>query len=75
MLVIIGITIAGIFTSAMARYFYKLEVQNNIESIAVLLRNDILEKASVKRKLDYNKFAKDYAYLLNSRTDKDKISP
>ncbi len=72
MLVIIGITIAGIFTSAMARYFYKLEVQNNIESIAVLIRNDIAEETSVKSKLDFNKFVKDYANILNSRSDNDK---
>ena len=75
MLVIIGITIAGIFTSAMARYFYKLEVQNNIESIAVLLKNDIVEETSVKSKINFDKFVKNYAYLLNSRTDKDKNFP
>lgn len=75
MLVIIGITIAGIFTSAMARYFYKQEVQNNIESIAVLLKNDVLEEISVKSELDFNKFVKDYASLLNSRSNKDKNFP
>lgn len=71
-LVIIGITITGIFTSALARYFYKLEVQNNIESTAILLRNDIIQSKSVKRDLDFNKFAKDNSILLNSRTDRSK---
>ncbi len=66
-LVIIAITITGIFTSALARYFYKYEVQNSIENTAVLLANQIKELADKDYYIDYDKIAKDYARLLNQK--------
>lgn len=66
-LVIIAITITGIFTSALARYFYKYEVQNSIENTAVLLAHQIKEYTSENKNMDYDKLAKAYAKLLNDK--------
>lgn len=66
-LVIIAITITGIFTSALARYFYKYEVQNSIENTAVLLVHQINEETSRNKNIDYDKLAKNYAKLLNEK--------
>lgn len=71
-LVFIAITIAGIFTYALARYFYKYEVQNNIENTAILLTHQIKELHSAKQAsanplIDYDKIAKEYAKLLNDK--------
>lgn len=67
LLAIIAITIAGVFTSALTRYFYKYEVQNNIENTAVLLSHQIKEQLSSGQKIDYDKLSKDYSKLLNNK--------
>ncbi len=67
LLVIIAITITGIFTSALARYFYKSEVQNCNENIAVLMSHYIKEQALFNQNIDYERLAKDYAKLLNNK--------
>lgn len=67
-LVILAITITGIFTSALAKYFYKYEVQNSIENTAVLLVHQINEEASKNKSLDYDNLAKNYAMLLNEKS-------
>ena len=72
LLVIIAITIAGIFTSALARYFYKYEVQNSNENTAVLLAQQIKELALNNQVIDYNKLAKDYSMLLNNKPANNK---
>lgn len=66
-LVIIAITFAGIFTSALARYFYKYEVKNSLENTAVLLSYEIKERLADNIKIDYDKLAKDYSRLLNNK--------
>ncbi|OPX44273.1 sensor protein kinase WalK [Ruminiclostridium hungatei] len=66
-LVIIAITITGIFTSALARYFYKYEVQNSIENTAVLLTHQIDTEISQNKLTDFDKLAKEYAKLLNEK--------
>jgi len=66
-LVIIAITITGIFTSALARYFYKYEVQNSIENTAVLLTHQIDTEISRNKLTDFDKLAKEYAKLLNEK--------
>ncbi len=66
-LVIIAIAITGIFTSALARYFYKYEVENNLENTVVLLSHQIKEQASSNQIPDYDKIARDYAGLLNGK--------
>lgn len=66
-LVIIAIAITGIFTSALARYFYKYEVQSNLENSVVLISHQIKETVSSNQTLDYDKIAKDYAKLLNGK--------
>lgn len=67
-LVILAITITGIFNSALARYFYRYEVQNSLENTAVLLAHQIKEEIEFKKYLDYNKLAKSYAALLNEKS-------
>lgn len=67
LLVIIAISIAGIFTSALTRYFYKYEVRNNIENTAILVSHQIKEKLSANQKIDYDKLAKEYSELLDNK--------
>ena len=67
LLVIIAITIAGIFTIALSRYFYLYEVKNNCENIAVLLSYQIEQKVDTTSKIEYSKLATDYAKLLNEK--------
>jgi two-component system, OmpR family, phosphate regulon sensor histidine kinase PhoR len=74
LLVIIATTIAGIFTSALTRYFYKYEVQNNIENTAVLLSYQVKEKLFANQKIDYDKLAKDYSSLLNNKPSIENLS-
>ncbi|QNU68339.1 HAMP domain-containing protein [Ruminiclostridium herbifermentans] len=64
LLVIIAITIAGIFTTALSRYFYIYEVKNNCENIAILLAYQIEQKLNTTSEIEYNKLANDYAKLL-----------
>lgn len=66
LLAIIAITIAGVFTSAVTRYFYKYEVQNNIENTAILLSYQIKEQLASNRTIDYDKLSKEYSKLLNN---------
>jgi len=74
LLVIIATTIAGIFTSALTRYFYKYEVRNNIENTAVLLSYQITDMTSPNQKIDYDKLAKDYSMLLNNKPSIESLS-
>lgn len=67
LLVIIAISIAGIFTSALTRYFYKYEVRNNIENTAILICHQLKEKLSANQKIDYDKIAKEYSELLDNK--------
>lgn len=67
LLVVIAITITGIFTYALAQYFYKSEVRNSSENTAILLSHQIEEQAYHNQKIDYDKLAKDYARLLNNK--------
>jgi two-component system phosphate regulon sensor histidine kinase PhoR len=67
LVVIIAITIAGIFTYALARYFYKYEVQNSNENTAILLSKQIEELSLTNKTIDYDKFAKEFSNLLNKR--------
>jgi two-component system phosphate regulon sensor histidine kinase PhoR len=71
-LVIIGITIAGIFTSALARYFYKLEVQNNIENTAIMLSHQVSISYSQSSSVDFNNIVREYSDLLNNNINKNK---
>ena len=74
-LVIIAITITGIFTSFLARYFYRYEVQNSIENTAVLLAHQIRQEAAQIKQIDYDQIAKAYAELLNNKpTQVDEFS-
>lgn len=64
-LILIGITITGFFTSQLTQKFYKYEVEERLKSTAKLIHyqisNDILEG----REIDYNRLAKTYAEILN----------
>lgn len=71
-LVILAITITGIFNSALARYFYRYEVQNSLENTAVLLAHQIKEEIEFKKYVDYNKLAKSYATLLKEKSTSEQ---
>lgn len=65
-LVIAGITVFGIFTSALARYFYKFEVQNSLEGSAIMISHAIEQLSSDGKIIDYDTIAHEYAKLLNT---------
>ncbi|PYG89764.1 two-component system phosphate regulon sensor histidine kinase PhoR [Ruminiclostridium sufflavum DSM 19573] len=66
LLVIIAITIAGIFTFAVSRYFYITEVKNSCENIAVLLAYQI-EQQAAGSSIEYDNLAKSYAKIVSSK--------
>ncbi len=72
LLVIIGVSVLGLFTSALARYFYQYEVENSIENTAKLISYQVKQLLDSSQAVDYDKIAKDYAKLLNTETDNKK---
>lgn len=68
-LVAIGIIVTAIFTSALARYFYKYEAQSNIRNIASLLVYQLENDYNNNRFIDYDILCKTYAKTINERND------
>ncbi len=68
-LVAIGIIVTAIFTSALARYFYKYEAQSNIRNIASLLVYQLENDYNNNRLIDYDSLCKTYAKTINERND------
>ncbi len=66
-LVAIGIIVTAIFTSALARYFYKYEAQSNISNIASLLVYQLENDYKNYRFIDYDSLSKTYAKTINER--------
>ena len=63
-LVIIGISITSFFTTRIAQKFYKQEVEEKLESIALLIQSDISEKHSKGNLIDYDFLANKYSEAL-----------
>lgn len=63
-LLIIGVTITGFFTSQLAKKFYMDEVEEKLTSAALLLDSYITGELSDKGEIDYNLFAKKYSKLI-----------
>ena len=68
-LVAIGIIVTAIFTSALARYFYKYEAQSNIRNIASLMVYQLENDYKNNRFIDYDSLSKTYAKTINERND------
>ena len=68
-LVAIGIIVTAIFTSALARYFYKYEAQSNIRNIASLIVYQLENDYNNHRFIDYDNLSKTYAKTINERND------
>ena len=68
-LVAIGIIVTAIFTSALARYFYKYEAHSNIRNIASLLVYQLENDYNNYRFIDYDSLCKTYAKTINERND------
>ena len=68
-LVAIGIIVTAIFTSALARYFYKYEAQSNIRNIASLIVYQLENDYNNHRFIDYDILSKTYAKTINERND------
>ena len=68
-LVAIGIIVTAIFTSALARYFYKYEAHSNIRNIASLLVYQLEDDYNNYRFIDYDSLCKTYAKTINERND------
>ncbi|MCX7921413.1 MAG: cell wall metabolism sensor histidine kinase WalK [Clostridia bacterium] len=64
-LVIIGLSVTGFFTSKLAQYFYKHEVEEKLKNTATLIEYQVSSEISNNIKIDYNKIARDYGAILN----------
>lgn len=64
-LIFIGITITGFFSSQLTQKFYKHEVEERLKSSAKLIKHQILMDLSENQQINYNDFAKTYAEILN----------
>ncbi len=65
LLVVLGLSITGFFTSKLAQSFYKYEVEEKLKNTAILIDYQISEKLSSGQVLDYNRLARAYSSLLN----------
>ncbi|MFZ5987073.1 MAG: two-component system histidine kinase PnpS [Bacillota bacterium] len=70
-LIVIGVSVTGFFTSQLARKFYKYEVEQSLINTALLIRYQLLSEFSKGRHVDYNDLAKEYSGILN-RSDPSK---
>lgn len=77
-LVVIGVSVAGFFTSEISQKYYKYEVEEKLKNTAKLIEYQISNNISSGVNLDYNKLAKSYADVLNqdpiAETPIDKIN-
>lgn len=64
-LIIIGVSITGFFTSQLAQRFYKYEVEERLINTATLIQYQVSEDISKGNPIDYDRAAKDYAAILN----------
>ena len=71
-LILIGITITGFFTSQITQRFYKYEVEERLENTAKLIHHQISHDISEGRVIDYNALAKTYADILNHPSQSDE---
>ncbi|RCX17546.1 two-component system phosphate regulon sensor histidine kinase PhoR [Anaerobacterium chartisolvens] len=65
LLVVLGLSITGFFTSKLAQSFYKYEVEEKLKNTAILISYQLSEKLSSGQALDYNRLARVYSSLLN----------
>lgn len=73
-LIIIGMSITGIFVSSLAQNLYKDEVSNRLLTVASLFDNE-LENALLQRTpIDYNSLAQEYAESIYDISGKSDIS-
>lgn len=65
LLVVIGVSITGLFTSQLAHRFYKFEVEEKLRDTAALVKHYLSEKLSTSGSLDYDAEAKSYSQVLD----------
>lgn len=64
-LIIIGVSITGFFTSKLAQKFYRYEVEERLVNLASLIQYQIQQNISKGDRIDFDRAAKDYAQILN----------
>jgi two-component system phosphate regulon sensor histidine kinase PhoR len=72
-LVIIGMSITGFFTSKLAQHFYMYEVEDRLVSAASLIQYQLAEDISKGANVDYNTVAANYAAILNNFVQSSSI--
>ncbi len=65
-LIVIGVSVTGFFTSELTQRFYKNEVEEKLKNSANLIKYNISEQIAAGNKVDYNKIAVNYAKLLDA---------
>ncbi len=69
-LIIVGVSVTGIFTTQHARNLYMDEVRDRIMTVAVLYDHEIVQMSGDGEKPDYDSLAKDYASILSANIPK-----
>jgi two-component system phosphate regulon sensor histidine kinase PhoR len=69
-LIIVGMSVTGIFTTQHARNLYMDEVRDRIMTVAVLYDHEIAQMSGDGEKPDYDSLAKDYASILSANIPK-----
>ena len=65
LLIIIGVSITGFFTSELTQNFYKNEVEEKLKNTATLIQYQLSDELGKGSKIDYNEVAKKYATILS----------
>jgi two-component system, OmpR family, phosphate regulon sensor histidine kinase PhoR len=77
-LIIIGVSVTGLFTTQLVQRFYKNEVEEKLKSTATLIEYQVSDNISKNIKVNYNAVAQKYAELLDhsakSKIPIDKIN-
>jgi len=68
-LVVIGVSITGFFTSQLSQKFYKREVEEKLRNTARLIQYQLTRDIKEGVQIDYNQAAKAYAAILNQLVD------
>lgn len=64
-LIVIGVSVTGFFTSEVAQKYYKYEVEEKLKNTATLIGYEISGDTAKGISVDYNQAAKKYAAVLN----------
>lgn len=73
-LIVIGVSITGFFTSQQTQKFYKQEVEFQLRNSAKLIRYQVIQEIAKGNVVDYNYAAINYAEILNQALNSSNLT-